>query len=526
MDRKDELDTFIKELSAKQLQYQKKKDYEPQNTDVDFPELIPVDFDLSKSLDQNIVVQQEPKIDIIVEKNNLFKDLWQKTTNLSFTRWLNCMFKKIKLAVKRKPGISILILGALITIICFGIFATGCSVFTSSDGATEKALANLNRNYDSQLIGSDRVNILLLGIDSPDGKFNTRSDTIILLSLDPKTKQISALSIPRDTYVNIYGHGKNKINAANELGGPELTVKTVSALLNVQIDYYAITNFSGFIGIVDTLGGVDLDVEKDMHYRTYNGWIDLKKGFQHLNGDKSLQYVRFRHDALGDISRTQRQQKFILAVSNQAFKAENFFKLPKLIPQISSAIKTDLTISEMISLATVAKNLDFKNINTQTLPGNFINIKGISYWYIDEEKSKKIVENIFTGQTSEVVVDTSLKPDFADAKKDTNKPQKVNPVPIKKDSSISVKTYPKEINKASVVSNNYNEKNNNTNTSGIIDTKPVIPQGSVDNPTEQNKFEQVDPSLPPTNGLLPEQQLNDSGNIQNDVSQTVKNVVY
>jgi LCP family protein required for cell wall assembly len=259
-----------------------------------------------------------------------------------------------------------------------------------------------NNEEENWIREKGRINILLLGTDQ-DLKTNSRTDTIILASLDTINKKVSLLSIPRDTRVNIPGFGENRINAANILGGVDLVKQTISGLINVPIDYYVITNFEGFKGIIDTLGGVEIDVEQNMKYRTYDGMIDLKKGVQRLDGEKALQYVRYRHDKLGDITRTQRQQKFLTALAKEMIQAKTIFKLPALLPKLSEAVNTDLSIKQMMALAKEFGSYDLTSITVQTLPGNFVDLNGASFWYVDPEKSRQVVMEVFAGKSTNII---------------------------------------------------------------------------------------------------------------------------
>ncbi|WP_408634790.1 LCP family protein, partial [Paenibacillus zanthoxyli] len=150
--------------------------------------------------------------------------------------------------------------------------------------------------------GTEPVNILLMGVDARGVKKGEipRSDTMLVVSLDPVKKKVHVFSILRDTYVPIEGHDKNRVNTAI-IYGPNMAMKTVGDLLGIPIQYYVYTDFQGFIKLIDAVGGIDYTVEKDMVYKTIADGpeydIDLKKGFQHLDGSKALQYVRFRHDA-------------------------------------------------------------------------------------------------------------------------------------------------------------------------------------------------------------------------------------
>lgn len=243
----------------------------------------------------------------------------------------------------------------------------------------------------------DRLNVLLLGVDARPGEQDARSDSLIVVSIDRSTKKIAMVSIPRDSLVEIPGRGKGKINTANAFGGAELARTTVEDLLGIEIPYYVKTNFEGFQEIVDTLGGVELEVDKRMYYPSEG--INLKPGKQMLNGSNALAYVRFRHDALGDIARTQRQQKFLSALAKETLQASTIIKLPRLIPQLMGAVETNLGVRNAAFLAKAVSGLDPENIVTATLPGTFYNYKGASYWKVDEDKTKVVLNDLFHGTT-------------------------------------------------------------------------------------------------------------------------------
>ncbi len=166
--------------------------------------------------------------------------------------------------------------------------------------------------------GPRRQNILLLGVDSngadSDLWVGTRTDTMILLNIDPRTKTVNAISIPRDSKVYLpKGMGVQKINAAHAIGGVEMTIKTVEDTLGVHIDKYVMFHDDAVRAIVGALGGVDIYIEKNMRYNDNAGnlHINFTKGKHHLTEKDAVEYLRFRHDALGDIGRTQRQQWFL-----------------------------------------------------------------------------------------------------------------------------------------------------------------------------------------------------------------------
>ncbi|OBZ10950.1 MULTISPECIES: LCP family protein [Bacillales] len=204
--------------------------------------------------------------------------------------------------------------------------------------------------------GKERVNILLLGGDARgvDEGQPARSDSILVASFDPVTKKAHLFSVLRDTYVNIEGHGKGRINTALTLGEYPLAMKTVGDLLGLDIQYYVYTDFEGFKKLIDTIGGIYFDVEKDMHYtdnadgNRYD--IDLKKGYQLLDGDKALQYVRFRHDAMSDFTRTGRQREFLQAVAKELQSSWNIIRMKKILDSVQPYVKMNITVPDMLKL--------------------------------------------------------------------------------------------------------------------------------------------------------------------------------
>lgn len=206
-------------------------------------------------------------------------------------------------------------------------------------------------------LGEERVNILLLGGDSRGLEANEipRSDSILLASFDPKMKRANLFSLLRDTYVDIPGFGKDRLNVALAYGGPELAMKTASNLTGLDIQYYVYTDFVGFIRLIDALGGVEFEIEKDMKYTSkadkHKYDIDLKKGKQLLNGETALMYARFRHDAMSDYARTQRQRDLLRAVANKLKSAWSLLQFPSLIKEVSPYVETNLSADDIVKLA-------------------------------------------------------------------------------------------------------------------------------------------------------------------------------
>ncbi|MCL6611471.1 MAG: LCP family protein [Peptococcaceae bacterium] len=253
-----------------------------------------------------------------------------------------------------------------------------------------------------------RLDVLVLGTDTRKGETLARADTIMLCSVDTDKNIMSVLSIPRDTRVKIPGHGWEKINSATVYGGPSLAMKLVSDLLGIRISNYVMVDYEGFKRIVDALGGVTIDVKKRMyHHDPEDGGIytiDIQPGLQRLNGDKALQYVRYRDYALGDIDRAEQQQKFLAALVKEALQPSTVFRLPSLAVSTYKAVNTNLSLLEMKKLATAARNLTGANLITQTLPGQFLNMDGVSYWEPDPSLTRQVMASIYEGKAVSKVV--------------------------------------------------------------------------------------------------------------------------
>ena len=244
----------------------------------------------------------------------------------------------------------------------------------------DTALDNLNPNDRLSL----KKNIVVLGVDERDDDVG-RSDTLFVVMFDSKTKAASLLSVPRDTRVRIEGHGWDKINHAYAYGGHKLTQKTVEELLGIRINNYVMVDFKGFEGLVDAIGGIDIDVEKDMYYHdTWDGFtVDLKKGRQHLDGKTAIQYVRFR-DEEGDIGRIRRQQHFLMAVYDKITSADMLLHIPGLAKQLTSMVKTDMPLSDMIDIGKALHSMvKEKGLSMAMVPGEPKYIDGVSYWLPD-----------------------------------------------------------------------------------------------------------------------------------------------
>ena len=239
------------------------------------------------------------------------------------------------------------------------------------------------------------ITVLLMGCDMREGEKAGRSDTIMLAFVNAEQKAINLLSIPRDTRVELAeGKGTTKINHVFAYGGVALTRKTIESFLDVEIDRYVTVDFQGFADIIDALGGVDYDVEQRMYYPAEN--IDLQAGPQHLDGKAALSYVRWRGTATADIGRIERQQKFLSTVLDQVMSTGTILRLPNLIITINTYIQTDFSLSELISLINVFKDVSSVTLNSAMVPGDGTTINGISYWQYYNNQTAELVEQMKT----------------------------------------------------------------------------------------------------------------------------------
>lgn len=239
------------------------------------------------------------------------------------------------------------------------------------------------------------TNILLLGSDAR-GNERSRADTIMIAQYHPKKGTYKVISIMRDIYVDIPGHGKNKINAALAFGGPELLRETIKENFGIDIKYYSIVDFKGFVHLIDEAfpQGVEIEVEKAMSARI---GVSLQPGLQRLDGEHLLGYVRFRHDAASDFGRVERQQKTIKEVASQFKSMQTIAKLPKLVGVMTPFINTNMDTADILYIGKDFITKDVKDIGTLRVPveGSFTidNVSGAGdVLLIDLEKNKQALQ--------------------------------------------------------------------------------------------------------------------------------------
>lgn len=270
--------------------------------------------------------------------------------------------------------------------------------------------------------GSDRVNILLMGIDRRPGEaFVSRTDSIMIISIDPDTESVSILSLPRDLYVDIPGHGQDRINTAfvygargdSPVGGAALSMQTVEYNLGVPIHHYALVDFSAVVNGVNALGGIDLNVPYTIDDPTFpdmNYGFDplyIPAGFHHMDGETVLKYARTRHGD-SDIHRAQRQQQVILAARTKALSlgiGELIRRAPVLYQQLERGFMTDLNLEQLVKLAQILGDIPTENIRNEVLGFDYVSSyrspQGASVLLLKHETAAPLIQSLFFNDSTQ-----------------------------------------------------------------------------------------------------------------------------
>ncbi|MBU5677721.1 LCP family protein [Alkaliphilus sp. MSJ-5] len=254
----------------------------------------------------------------------------------------------------------------------------------------------------------ERINILVFGVDSSKKQKSdiSRSDSIMLVTIDPNKEKPTIISIPRDTRVQIPGRkNSDKINHAHAYGGPDLLVKTVEQFLNISINYYVRINYNAVIEVVDALGGVEIDVPINMKYSDpYDNpplKIDIKKGLQVLDGQQAVHFMRFRKGYVNqDLGRIEAQQQFVKALVDKVISPTTILKIPQLVDIAYKNVETNIPKSKMLSLGAMASSINVDNLNKVTLHGVPKTINGTSYYVVNDEDIIELKNTYLTDEQS------------------------------------------------------------------------------------------------------------------------------
>ena len=322
--------------------------------------------------------------------------------------------KKVK---KKRIGLKILLV-ILIIIAALGIYFVVRS--NQLGGGKQGMIATLLGHNENTLKNLDPIYCLLMG-ESVSGD-SRLTDTMIVCKYDPKTQKAAMLSIPRDTYTGTAANRETaspyyKINTAYNMGeNPEKAVAAVNKLTGLDIKYYVLVNTEALKELVDAIGGVYFDVPIDMYYTwdtEQDLYIDLKKGYQLLDGDKAEQVVRFRHNNNGSSypveyggenhGRMRTQMAFLKAVAEQTLKPENILKIGEFVDIFYKNVKTNISIDDIKDYIPYAVNFSTENLETAEVPGADDKAKesGIWFFYPDAKKTAALVDELFLNDGEE-----------------------------------------------------------------------------------------------------------------------------
>lgn len=220
-----------------------------------------------------------------------------------------------------------------------------------------------------------QINILLLGSDQRFGSYGFRTDTIILVTINPATDSINITSFPRDLYVNIPGGSQNRINTAFGRGGFETMADTFEVNLGVRPDFYVLINFWSFVDLVDSLGGIDVNAAQPLSEHTARGWFTIPAGINHMDGDTALYYSRSRYST-SDFDRNRRQQEIVQAILDKMLSLYTIAKIPELYRIYSENVTTNMNLSDVIPLIPVAARFT----DTSRIKHYFIGRPQVTSW--------------------------------------------------------------------------------------------------------------------------------------------------
>jgi len=269
-------------------------------------------------------------------------------------------------------GVLLLALGGTVAYL-FSTFSGSLSQIVGQQASCAREAAG---NADQ-----GRLNILLLGSDT-DEKFQGKplAQTDIVVTIDPTAKTVGMLSLPRDFFLNVPGYGMHKLDEAYSLGGVALSCLTIEQDFGIPLNYYAWVGLDGFINVINTVGGVDVNVTHtivdDNYPKDINNASDpyalerlyIAPGPQHLNGQEALEYVRSRHaDLVGDFGRSARQQQVLLSLKSKLDNPDIFGKLATIANQLKGSVKTDMQLTDVLKVMDFAKGVDVSAIQRLVL---------------------------------------------------------------------------------------------------------------------------------------------------------------
>lgn len=293
---------------------------------------------------------------------------------------------------RKKRRKWLLIIGSAILFIFIGIGVYAYSVYHSLTTAVDTMHKPIERKISEKRVEEitlekkDPFSVLMLGVDEREGDVG-RSDTMIVLTVNPNKNSIKMLSIPRDTRTEIVGRGTmDKINHAYAFGGEQMSIDTIEAFLDIPIDYYVKINMQGFEDIVNAVGGISVD--SPFAFNEYG--YQFNKGPNNLNGEEALVYVRMRkQDPSGDYGRQQRQRQVIQGVINKGASLSSLTRFHDIFDALGKNIETNLTFEEMMDIQKNYKDTRH-NLEQIQLEGTGKYINSVSYQIVSEEEQQRV----------------------------------------------------------------------------------------------------------------------------------------
>ncbi|MEH7075112.1 polyisoprenyl-teichoic acid--peptidoglycan teichoic acid transferase TagU [Neobacillus drentensis] len=300
-------------------------------------------------------------------------------------------------ADKKKKKRWLRITGIVLVLLLIGIGVYAYSVYNSLQNAVQTMHHPIDRTSDKrteevELHKKDPFSVLLLGVDQRKGD-RGRSDTMIVLTVNPNLNSVKMLSIPRDTRTEIIGKGtEDKINHAYAFGGEEMAMNTVEHFLDIPIDYFVKVNMEGFKDIVDAVGGITVDNDLDFSYGGYH----FPKGQVTLNGKKALAYTRMRkEDPRGDFGRQIRQRQIIQGVIKEGASLSSLANYSDIFTALGNNVKTNLTFDQMMSIQKNYKRVG-SNIDQMTIKGKGTRINRIYYYVVPDDEKLRLQTELKT----------------------------------------------------------------------------------------------------------------------------------
>lgn len=295
----------------------------------------------------------------------------------------------------------ILVILAAIIVLCF-VAGAAVALFANSISDSMKMNSQQQSELDS-VLGESTIQepfyILLLGLDARENDTTSRSDTMILVRIDANVGKATLVSIPRDTKVEIEGHGTQKINAAYAFGGPAGAVKAVEQLSGVSISHYAELHFDQLVNAVDQLGGIWVDIPVSNNQTgASNTGVELNAGMQRLNGEQALAFARERYGYTdGDFQRAENQRVLVQALADTVLSLPPT-NLPSAVQSLASCISTDFSLNELVELVQVFQQAEHYYFYSAMVPSTTETIDGVSYAITLEDEWKNVMEMVDTGQ--------------------------------------------------------------------------------------------------------------------------------